>query len=322
MKRINLAIITIFLCLPIFAQSPAANQVQINKRNFTIGTNTYDTDYNLIFNQWYKGHKNAEEAKQGEDLSWVNDFNRTYTLGFAEGNLAIGGNEIDSVKIISFTRSGGRRNSFGDIGMLSINQQLVYDSKSGKLIGAQFDLDTYNAYFNVKTDFFDMPEFAFPLKVSVKNTAVSNISVSSGLASYKIVYEYTSNAGSTSAGVKESIYHVNSEIAKKLKEADDYAKNVKNDIPSLLGELHNVRELNNVGFINITHRLTIDLNVFSRQDGGSTVVASLKKGAAIQVLEYGDYASWNGITAKWAKVQTNDNKTGWLFSGYLEEVNK
>jgi len=70
----------------------------------------------------------------------------------------------------------------------------------------------------------------------------------------------------------------------------------------------------------VTHRLTADLNVFSRQDGGSTVVASLKKGNSIQVLEYGDYASWNGITAKWAKVQTADSKTGWLFSGYLEEA--
>lgn len=69
-----------------------------------------------------------------------------------------------------------------------------------------------------------------------------------------------------------------------------------------------------------THRLTADLNVFSRQDGGSTVVASLKKGNSIQVLEYGDYASWNGITAKWVKVQTADSKTGWLFSGYLEET--
>jgi hypothetical protein len=36
-------------------------------------------------------------------------------------------------------------------------------------------------------------------------------------------------------------------------------------------------------------------------------------------LEYGDYADWNGITAKWANVKTSDDKTGWLFSGYLEE---
>jgi len=62
------------------------------------------------------------------------------------------------------------------------------------------------------------------------------------------------------------------------------------------------------------------LNVFSQQDGGSAVVASLKKGDSVRFLEYGAYASWNGITAKWARVQTNDDKIGWLFSGYLEEV--
>jgi len=76
----------------------------------------------------------------------------------------------------------------------------------------------------------------------------------------------------------------------------------------------------NAGSKSATHRLTADLNVFSRQDSGSEVAASLKKGDFVQVLEYGDYASWNGITAKWAKVQTGDNKTGWLFSGYLEAL--
>jgi hypothetical protein len=327
MKKICLAIIISFLCFHLFGQSPAANQVQINKRTFTVGTSAYDADYNVIFNQWYKGHKSAEEAKPGEDLSWVNDFTRTYTLGFAEGNLSVGGNAIGSVKIISFSKSGGIRDRLGGIGILTITQWLVYDSKSGKLIGAQFDIDTYNAYYNVKPDFFDMPEFVFPLKVSTKNSAISSINTSSGLASYKIVYEYNSSSGSTSAGAKQSIYQVTGEIAKKLKDADDYAKTLKKDIPVLMGELkENTVSQNTVPSpppppkFPATHMLTADLNVFSRQDGGSTVVASLKKGDPIIVLEYGAYASWNGITAKWAKVQTNDDKTGWLFSGYLEEV--
>jgi hypothetical protein len=56
--------------------------------------------------------------------------------------------------------------------------------------------------------------------------------------------------------------------------------------------------------------------------GGSAIMASPKKGDPVQVLEYGAYADWNGITAKWAKVTTSDNKTGWLFSGYLEELRK
>jgi SH3-like domain-containing protein len=73
---------------------------------------------------------------------------------------------------------------------------------------------------------------------------------------------------------------------------------------------------------NATHQLTADLNVFAEQDGGSPVVVSLKKGNPVQVLEYGEYADWNGVTAKWAKIKTGDGKTGWLFSGYLEELRK
>jgi peptide deformylase len=69
MRRVYLAFALCALCLLAFGQSLAANQVRINGRTFTIGTNAYDTDYNVVFNQWYKGHKSAEEAKQGEDLS-------------------------------------------------------------------------------------------------------------------------------------------------------------------------------------------------------------------------------------------------------------
>ena len=323
MKKITLAIIASFLCFPLFGQNLAANQVQINKKTFTVGTSTYDADYNVIFNQWYKGHKNAEEAKPGEDLSWVNDFTRTYTLGFQEGNLAINGNDLGGVKIISFSRSGGTSSPYGGIGMLGMEQWLVYDAKTNKLMGAQFQINTYNAYFNVKPDFFDVPEFAFPLKASRTNTPISTINAN-GLVSYKNVYEV--DVGSTvSSGVWQSIYQVSAEIAKKLKDADDYARALRREIPSLLGELKKPAvpqpEPENAGFKDATHKLTADLNVFSRQDGGSTVVASLKKGDPVQVLEYGDYASWNGITAKWAKVQTADSKTGWLFSGYIEAIN-
>jgi hypothetical protein len=319
MKKIYLAIIASFLCFPLFAQNPAANQVLINKRIFTVGTNTYDADYNVIFNQWYRGHKNAEEAKPGEDLSWVNDFTSTYTLDFKEGNLAVGGADLGDVKIISFSRSGGAPSRFGGYSMLSIQQWLVYDSKTGKLMGAQYGINTYNAYFNVKPDFFDMPEFTFPLKASAVNSPISAVNTASGLVSYKNVYE--ADTGNTvRSGMWQSIYQVTGEVARKLKEADDYAKTLRRDIPSLIGELKVPAQ--DAGFKNATHRLTEDLNVFTRQDGGSEIAASLKKGDPVQVLEYGEYASWNGITAKWAKVQTSDNKTGWLFSGYLEAIRR
>jgi hypothetical protein len=315
MKQFYLAAALCALCLPIFGQSLAANQVRINGKTFAIGTNTYDSDYNVIFNQWYKGHKNAAEAKQGEDLSWVTDFTRTYTLNFSEGTLAIGGNTLGGVKLIVFAKGGAMAGRYGGIALLNIRQWLVYDSGTGLLIGAQLHIEAYNAYYNIGPELFDMPEFSFPLKVNKINTPLSSYDTSRGFVSYKNVYEYSTDS-STTNGVMECIYKVNSALAKQLKEADDFARAMKKDIPSLLGTL--AQET----MQNATHQLTADLTVFAEQDGGSPVVASLKKGNSVQALEYGDYADWNGITAKWVKIKTSDGKTGWLFSGYLEPLRK
>jgi hypothetical protein len=68
-----------------------------------------------------------------------------------------------------------------------------------------------------------------------------------------------------------------------------------------------------------THRLTQDLKLFADQESG-TVIATLKKGSGVQVEAYGDYADMDNITAKWARVKTEDDRKGWLFSGYLEKT--
>jgi hypothetical protein len=310
MRPVYLALALCALCLPVFGQNLTASQVRINGKTFTIGTNTYDADYNVIFNQWYKGHKNASEAKQGEDMSWVTDFTRTYTLNFLEGTLAISGNTIGGVKVIRFSKGG-----YNGVGFLNMRQWLVYDSGTGVLIGAQLHIEALNAYYKVGPEFFDLPEFLFPLKVSNVNAPISSCDTGREFVSYKNVYEHSTDS-STTNGVEVCIYRVNSAIAKQLKEADDLARASKKNVPSLLGTM--TQET----MRNPTHRLTADLNVFAKQDGGSQVVVSLKKGTQVQVLEYGDYADWNGIAAKWAKVKTGDDKTGWLFSGYLEELRK
>ena len=69
-----------------------------------------------------------------------------------------------------------------------------------------------------------------------------------------------------------------------------------------------------------THRLTDDLKLFAEQDSGSTLVASLARGTAVQVESWGAYAELNSILARWARVKTEKGETGWLWSGYLEEV--
>jgi hypothetical protein len=69
-----------------------------------------------------------------------------------------------------------------------------------------------------------------------------------------------------------------------------------------------------------THRLTADLRLFSRQDAGSDLVASLAKGTAVQVESWGEYAELDKVIAKWARVKTESGQSGWLWSGYLEEI--
>ena len=69
-----------------------------------------------------------------------------------------------------------------------------------------------------------------------------------------------------------------------------------------------------------THRLTADLNVFAEQHSGSALIVFLRKGAGVQVEAYGNYADMNDITARWARVKTENGQTGWLFSGYLETI--
>jgi hypothetical protein len=333
MKKFIIIVTISLLCLPLFAQNLNSNQVQVNSRVFTVGTNTYDADYNIIFNQWYRGHKSAEEARQGEDLSWLNDFTRNYTLNFQEGNLSVGDNAIGSVKIISFLKNGSMRDRYGGIALLGILTQLIYDSATGRLMGAQTSIEAYNAYFNVRPNFFDMQEFTFPLSVSRVNEPISIIDTGRNLVSYKNVYEY-STASSTTNGVRVCIYSLSNTIINKLKEADDYAKAMRRAIPSLMGNVEipvytqteipkqpEQPEQKNV-FSAASHQLTADLNVFTEQDGGSRIIASLKKGDPVQVLEYGPYADWNGITARWVKVKTADDKSGWLFSGYLEAIRR
>jgi hypothetical protein len=192
---------------------------------------------------------------------------------------------------------------------------LVYDGVTGILIGAQLHIEAYNAYDNVTSDFFDVPEFSFPLTVGSINTPLTNFDASRNLVSYKTVYQYSTDS-STTNGVRASMYRVNSAITKNLKDADDFARATQKEIPSLFGNVEQIISISTI------HRLTADLNVFAEQDGGSAIITSLKTGNLVQVLEYGEYADWNGILAKWAKVRTADGKSGWLFSGYLTEITK
>jgi hypothetical protein len=143
----------------------------------------------------------------------------------------------------------------------------VYDIGTGVLIGAQLHIVAFRPYnpSKVGPESFNMPEFLFPIKVSEVNIPISNFDTGRGFVSYKNVFEYfTVDRGRTS-GVKVCIYHVNSTVAKQLKEADSFARIMKKDIPSLLGTLTQKPveqkppvEQNEAVMKNATHRLTAD----------------------------------------------------------------
>jgi hypothetical protein len=67
------------------------------------------------------------------------------------------------------------------------------------------------------------------------------------------------------------------------------------------------------------HRLTADAKLYADQDFNAVVSASLPRGTAVQLNGYGEYTDLDGDTAKWAQVTTSAGKTGWVFSGFLEE---
>ncbi|MDR1252998.1 MAG: SH3 domain-containing protein [Treponema sp.] len=67
------------------------------------------------------------------------------------------------------------------------------------------------------------------------------------------------------------------------------------------------------------HRLTADAKLYADQDFNAAVAASLPRGTAVQLNGYGEYTDLDGDTAKWAQVTTTAGKTGWVFSGFLEE---
>ena len=53
----------------------------------------------------------------------------------------------------------------------------------------------------------------------------------------------------------------------------------------------------------------------------SDIVVTIPKNARVRLLEEGKIQIIDGIAAKWIKVETEDGKEGWCFSGYLKPRN-
>lgn len=51
----------------------------------------------------------------------------------------------------------------------------------------------------------------------------------------------------------------------------------------------------------------------------SHVISLLMKNQKVEILSEGFYQKIDGFEAPWYKIQTSDNKTGWIYGGYLSK---
>jgi hypothetical protein len=70
----------------------------------------------------------------------------------------------------------------------------------------------------------------------------------------------------------------------------------------------------------ISHTLTSNLRLRTKPGTSAAVEDTLPEGSGVYVLQTGDSATIDGITAPWVYVAAQNVKQGWCFSGYLEEV--
>jgi hypothetical protein len=85
-----------------------------------------------------------------------------------------------------------------------------------------------------------------------------------------------------------------------------------------LSELKNV--IDETPITTISHRLTSNLRLRTKPGTSSAVVDTLPEGSGVYVLQTGDGATIDGISAPWVYVAAQNGKQGWCFSGYLEPV--
>ena len=67
----------------------------------------------------------------------------------------------------------------------------------------------------------------------------------------------------------------------------------------------------------ITYR---SIYLFSEPNLYSTIIMTLSEGKNLILLEKGENISIEGIDAPWVKIKSENNETGWCFSGYLKKI--
>jgi len=129
MKMVTFIFTLMLMLMVVSLHSQDVSQIIINNTRFTIGTNNYQNDYNLIYINWYNRHLSSDTLVEGEDLSWLNNFTRNISLGEpAEAMIRLFEIELGEVRVLT-------------IGSC----QLFYDKDSNILIGYYIEFEDYTS---------------------------------------------------------------------------------------------------------------------------------------------------------------------------------
>ncbi|AEF84991.1 hypothetical protein TREPR_0643 [Treponema primitia ZAS-2] len=109
MKKSFFCLLFGIMTVCVFGQELKANQVKINGTVFTLGINTYQNDYGLIFNKWYEGHNSASSLQRGESLNWVNGFTGKYSIETCDYDITVNHETVEKdLHGILFSGSGSQ----------------------------------------------------------------------------------------------------------------------------------------------------------------------------------------------------------------------
>jgi uncharacterized protein YgiM (DUF1202 family) len=79
---------------------------------------------------------------------------------------------------------------------------------------------------------------------------------------------------------------------------------------------------NEIRFVGTKYIATDTLRIRTAPSLNSEKIGVLKKGEVITITEIGNETTIDGINSIWAKIKTENGKTGWCFAGYLTDGNE
>jgi hypothetical protein len=216
-KMRKIIVSTILLTLTISAYSQDVSQIIINNTRFEIGTNNYQNDYDLIYNNWYKGHLSAETLVVGEDVSWVNSFTRNINLGEpSEAKLRLFEIELGEVRVLIIGSCG-----------------LYYNKDTNKLIAFSLNLERMINNQTVETilNFFQPYYRTYRPQTISMNEKYDVSNGTKNIVSEYLIYSYLHFQGYLFGGADIYSVSVSPDIYKRISDLKQWHRQAQREIP-------------------------------------------------------------------------------------------